>query len=176
MKKPIKTKWSHPDDVMERWIDTAVKALVAKHHDHLEDAEIGVILCEELPARNGRRVLGTAHVMSEKERLLTAVDLLICLDKRIWSVAKEQMRRALLDHELCHFGMRVDEDGVPERDDKGRTMYRLNAHDVEEFNAVIRRHGLWMADLSSAAKAMADSPDGAQLGLFFGEPLEGNRE
>lgn len=147
-----------------------------KHHDHLEDAEIVVLFCEELPARNGRRILGTAHVMSEKERLLSGSDLLICLDKRIWSVAKEGMRRALLDHELCHFGLRMDEEGIPEHDDQGRTMYRLNAHDVEEFNAVIRRHGLWMGDLSATAKAMIDSPDGAQLALSLGEPLGGEGE
>lgn len=178
MKKPIKTKWSHPDDVTARWIDTAVGALVAKHHDHLEDAEIAVIFCEELPARNGRRILGTAHVMSEKERLLTAVDLLICLDKRAWKVMGGDTRRAVLDHELCHFGMRVDEDGTPERDDKGRTMYRLNAHDVEEFLRVIKRHGTYLADIAATAAALRDSPSAAQLGIAWSEDelKESNRE
>lgn len=59
-----------------------------------------------------------------------------------WDIYTDHQRIALIDHELCH--MAFDEDGKP----------RLRPHDLQEFSAVVQRHGLWASDVQSMAKAM----------------------
>ena len=59
-------------------------------------------------------------------------------------------RLALLDHELCHVMGDTD------------TGFTMRDHDIEEFNAVIERHGAWSRDvvefLATARKAQIELP------------------
>lgn len=52
-----------------------------------------------------------------------------------WSLLDADQRKALLDHELCHFCLEESEEGPPEM--------ALLDHDVEEFVAIMERHGAW---------------------------------
>ena len=53
-----------------------------------------------------------------------------------WEKFDSRQGRIILDHELCHFAG---------QDDHGR--WGRAGHDVEEFTAILKRHGLWSAEL-----------------------------
>ena len=50
-------------------------------------------------------------------------------------------REALIEHVLCHIDKDWDKEGNPK--------YSLVGHDLEEFSAVVQRHGMWMNDIKS---------------------------
>src|SRR6185503_11644455 len=68
-----------------------------------------------------------------------------------------EQRRALLDHELCHGARQHDAKGEPVYDERGRPVYRLRKHDIEEFTAIVSRHGCYKADLENFAAAIRRS-------------------
>jgi hypothetical protein len=72
-----------------------------------------------------------------------------------WTKTKrEDLQRALLDHELCHCAVEVNDDD--------EEVVGLVGHDIEEFTAVIARHGDWMGEVERLEKARSAS----QLTLF----------
>ena len=135
-----------------------LRELVQSHHPHLTDARIALAWCTSWrPDVDGRVTLGKCKKASDLDRELAAYDFIVLLKKSFWQdlhVTPEQ-RRALLDHELCHAGVRLDErTGDPITDERGRKVYRTVKHDVEEFGAVVERHGIWKRDLEQFASAL----------------------
>jgi len=57
----------------------------------------------------------------------------------------------------CHAGQQTDEEGCPKFHKDGSPMFAILQHDVEEFDAVIQRHGAWNDDLVSTARALIDA-------------------
>jgi putative metallopeptidase len=91
----------------------------------------------------GKRILGKAKVISGLNAFLAREEdddreqfgvVEICYHS--WRVMKEPAREALIDHELCHFVVDIDTGKLS-----------TITHDVEEFNQVIKRHGLWKNDV-----------------------------
>lgn len=64
-----------------------------------------------------------------------------------WEVASPAGREALVDHELSHFLVEVED---------GEAKLHIVGHDVEEFTGVVERHGLWSADLPRFAAAVGE--------------------
>lgn len=133
--------------------------LVAQHHDVLTDARIALAWCTSWrPDVDGRVILGKCKKASDLDRELVAFDFIILLSQSFWqslSVTYEQ-RRALLDHELSHASVKLSQEtGEPERDERGRVVYRIRKHDLEEFAAVVERNGLYKKDLETFAQALA---------------------
>jgi hypothetical protein len=54
---------------------------------------------------------------------------------------RERLREVLIDHELCHIGVELDEQGNPELTDQGRPKVFIKPHDIEDFQVIIDRHG-----------------------------------
>lgn len=122
--------------------------LVAEHHmSDLADARIALMWRYEMkPDRDGHVTLGKARKVSERERQFHDHDFVIELNHEAWqTVLEPAQRRALLDHELEHCGRVEAEDGS--------SAYYLRKHDVEEFRAVVRRHGIWKQDLQDFVDA-----------------------
>lgn len=59
-----------------------------------------------------------------------------------WNRFKPEQKVALVDHELCH--CYIDADDKP----------KILPHDVEEFNCILERHGLWWPNADVTAKAI----------------------
>lgn len=147
--------------------------LIGQHHQHLLDARIGLAWrygwTED---QDGRLKLGQAKKLSDFDREFRTesgdeIDLVILLNFEAWNhgdFTKEQ-QLALLDHELCHFQVAVDDDGELKTDDRGRIIYRIRGHDVEEFTEIVARHGIWKRDLEKFAKQAAKA-----AGLFDEKP------
>lgn len=137
-----------------------LRELVEAHHEDLHDARIALAWCTSWKADvDGRITLGKCKKASDLDREFAPFDFVILLQQDFWrmsSVTPEQ-RRALLDHELCHAAVAHDKYGEPKYDDRGRKVYRTRKHDIEEFGAIVERHGLWKRDLEQFAAALRRS-------------------
>jgi len=134
-----------------------LRELVAAHHAHLAEAKIALAWrLGAKPDKDGRVVLGLCKKASDLDRELKDLDFVIVLNAEHWDKFSDAQRAALLDHELCHAQVELDEaSGEPRTDARGRTVYRVRGHDLEEFREVVERHGLYKADLAAFARACA---------------------
>lgn len=116
-----------PDDVVE-----LAQELIELYHPHLAEARIGLLMREEAGKGNGRVVLGAAKRTPADQRAYVDFDFIIWLAQDWWEhMLSPMQRRALLDHELCHCYVASNGD------------VSLRGHDIEEFDAIIRRYGFW---------------------------------
>lgn len=141
--------------------------LINEHHSVLSVAPILYVFRAPALRTRGRVVLGTARKITGLAAFLADlaageveddIDLddadvepedrsffvmEVAFDE--WARATAEHRRALVDHELCHFAI----------DDEGQLAIR--GHDLEEFTAVVERHGLWRDDVRRFAGACSAS-------------------
>lgn len=137
---------------------------------HLRDGEarLEILMRADPLERQGRSILGTAMLPRFQgstrplcEWLLATVlggmpDFLIVLDATWWATATPTMREALVYHEMCHCQQATDADGEPKFTDDGRPVWTIKGHDIEEFEAVVRRYGAWAPDIARFAAALRD--------------------
>lgn len=109
--------------------------------------------------KDGHIVLGKCIKVSDLYREYADYDFIITLNKEFWedlAVTKEQ-RMALVDHEMMHAAPTYNgETGEHEVDERGRYLFRVRGHDVEEFYDIVQRNGLWKRDLVAFAKVLAE--------------------
>lgn len=127
--------------------------LVPEFHKHLLDLAFRVeyIFIKNTPKKGGKLTLGRVKLVSglnawladpEKESNPTPDPFFVIeFSHGLWKMLKPASRFALVDHELSHCGANEYEKAC-----------RL-PHDCEEFNAITRRHGLWMEDLKELVAA-----------------------
>lgn len=140
---------------------------------HLIDGEacIRFLLDTDETIKQGKRVVGSANLPTVQgglkgvfdwliNRLFDGpkVDFLIILEHDYWEAADEKTREILIFHELCHCIHKRDKDGDPRYDEDGRPCWGIIAHDVEEFNATVRRYGAYSDDI----KAFIEAAGGAK--------------
>jgi hypothetical protein len=146
-------------------VERIARKLIGKHHEHLNRHDVLVrCLFRDPPARSrGKLVLGKARKVSGLAAYLVGLEhndrldddepidfFLLEIAYAPWQGLTERQREALVDHELCHLEVEL-----PESDDKDR-MLSLRSHDLEEFAAVVKRHGLWresLAEFTNVAKS-----------------------
>jgi hypothetical protein len=146
--------------------------LVERHHDHLVNSEIRVAMFTGWQAdEDGRLTLGRCKIVSELDRKLHGAHVVIVLNADAWEHFSEPQRLALLDHELCHAEVKLDKDLEPMELEDETPKLRSRKHDIEEFRAVIERHGIWKDDLQSFAEAVLE----AQGRLPFSEEEQPKR-
>jgi hypothetical protein len=135
-----------------------LRDLVNKHHDELNHQRIALAWnLAWKPDVDGRCTLGKCKRLTDLDREFTSYDFVIILRREWWlhRDVKDAQRLALLDHELCHATVRLDPNsGEPIEDDRGRKVYRVRKHDIEEFEEVVRRHGTYKRDLEVFAAGL----------------------
>lgn len=144
----------HPD------LYARLSRLVAEHHEDLRDARIALAWCTSWkPDVDGRVTLGKCKKASDLDRELADFDFVILLRRVFWQdeAVSDQQRDALLDHELMHAALKYDTAGEPMVDERGRLVYRLRKHDLEEFVVIAQRYGTWKRDLELFARALAQA-------------------
>ena len=127
------------------------EGLINEYHPHLQDARIAFVMRDEAPITNGRTTMAKASKVTAINKTLMEYDFLIWVAEDIWNKISHDQRLALLDHELMHCAGNSDEG------------WYMRQHDIEEFNAIIERHGMWRKDLVRMANAVR------QLRVPFGE-------
>lgn len=154
------------------------RVLRMPEHRHLRehDARLGWMFRAEPKVQAGRRILGMCHRPRVNgslsglfdwmlERLLgEPVDFLIVLDAGFWADASPLEREILVFHELAHAVQAEDQNGAPKFNAAtGEPVWALQGHDVEEFNAVVRRYGSHSADLREFLDAAGEGDAAAHL-------------
>lgn len=135
--------------------------LVDLHHKHLRRARIALAWCTSWkPDVDGRVTLGMCRKASDLDREMVAFDFIILLSRGFWRDERVTAKqcRALLDHELCHAELKFGRNGEPMEDERGRLVFRLRKHDLEEFSAIAERYGTWKKDIETFAAALRRSP------------------
>lgn len=120
--------------------------LIPRHHPHLVEARIKYLFRRGNWTSKGRTRLGQAVKVSERDRVIHGYDFVVIINYDYWPALDEDQRRALVDHELCHCERNEDAQGNPK--------WNIRAHDVEEFQEIVRRHGLWKPDLQQLERVM----------------------
>jgi hypothetical protein len=164
-----------PDSVPGRSMYAMLRALIEAHHDDLERTKARIALAYALSWKadvDGRVKLGQCKKASDLDRELHAHDFVILLNAEFWQDGdvSDDQRRALLDHELMHAQVKLDDDGEYAVDTKGRYVFRTRKHDIEEFSDIVRRHGVWKRDLEEFYAALRN---GKQARLPLGEASPG---
>ena len=136
--------------------------LITKYHPHLTNARIGLAWHVALkPDVDGHLVLGRCIKVSDLQKEFAEFDFIIVLNRQVWynDQFDAPKKMALVDHELCHAEMARDAEGEDKSDERGRPVYRIRKHDIEEFTEIVRRHGCYKADLEVFAKALMGRKD-----------------
>jgi len=155
-----------PDSPAGKSMYPMLNELVEQHHEELTNARIALAWnLSWKPDVDGRVTLGKCKLASDLDRELAAFDFVIILRQEFFQdpQVKDTQRRALLDHELSHATVRLDDEGEPIEDERGRKVYRIRKHDIEEFSGIVARHGLYKRDLESLAAALRLSKQGSLL-------------
>jgi hypothetical protein len=145
------------------------------HHPDLEDAKIAIAwMIDVKPDKDGHIPLGRMVLASELQRELVDWDFVLLLNRDVWQSQEFaiEKKRALLDHELQHGDVVLDRNSSVKKDAKGRILYRIRKHDIEEFHCIARRHGIWKSDLERFAEALMAS----KAGPLFATPPPGTAE
>ena len=127
------------------------------YHPDIKEARIALAWRKEWKAdKDGHLKLGMCIKASDLQKELAEWDFVILLNFEVWN-SKEFDRAkkvALLDHELSHTGQALDKDGEPKVDAKGRKVFRVIRHEIEEFVGVIQRNGCYKRDLQIFAETI----------------------
>lgn len=134
-------------------VEAIANKLIGKHHRDLRDVKgsIRYVFRDEATTTKGKVVLGKARTVSGLNAWLAEpVDgdapafYVMEIAEDEWDLMDDKKRRALVDHELCHF--------APEVNDEGVRQLKLRAHDLEEFVGVVARHGMWRPEIEHVVK------------------------
>lgn len=129
-------------------------------HKNLAEARIEYVFRDEAPRLRGRVVLGRARkigglnaflldpTVNDKDFVKPGPLFVIEISHDTWGDLNLEQRKALVDHELCHCTVDIDDDGNPELSMRG--------HDFEEFAEIIERHGLWSTSDKKIGAAVAE--------------------
>jgi len=153
MGKPKKVNFSvikKPDAAYE----TLEQALY--WHEDLDSAQIGLAWRRKTKEDvDGHIVLGRCHKVADLNKEFMPFDFVVVLNKEYWDAFSEEQRLALVDHELCHAAASLDEQtGDQKEDERGRKVWRIRKHDIEEFREIVERHGCYKSDLEQFAEAI----------------------
>lgn len=131
--------------------------IIKADRPHLANMKIGYMFRPEAPVSRGRVTAGMCIRCDDRNRTIHGMDFIIEIGKDVWEDApSNDFRRALLDHELGHCGVKLDEHGEVEYEEKtGRPKTYLRHHDIEEFEEVLERHGSYHKGLREFLEAYA---------------------
>lgn len=147
------------------------EALIPKYHSHLQGIVVRCVLRDKAAKSGGKVVYGkarkvdglTAYLAYPDEDNLVREFFILEFARDVWATLSDDSKRALVDHELCHCSIDID--------DEGELHLAIRPHDIEEFNEIIERHGMWTPDLQEFRKSIAKSEmqmDGAPAPSFSG--------
>ena len=152
-------------------VGTIAAPIIKAHHAHLAGERIRYVFRSEHAKDAGKAVMGKARKISGLNAFLSADEdegggdyFVIEIAHDIWQGMSNAERKALVDHELSHCRIKYSKDGEP-------SLY-IAPHDLEEFAAIVERHGLWKRDVKdflAAAKGQLRLLDGGDAEAVDGK-------
>ena len=110
--------------------------LIDRDHPALRRFALALLFKPKCTVRGSRIVRGTAQLATPREQELYGAQAFVTLGYDEWADCTERQREAIIDHQLYHFAVSEDEE------------LEMVGHDVEEFDAVLRKHGSWEEGLA----------------------------
>lgn len=136
-----------------------LRELIDRYHGELREARIALGFCTAWKLDvDGIQKLGMARRASDLDRELHAWDFVLLFNREFWEHPQTTaiVRDALLDHELTHCTVRRDpETHAPMENDRGKILYRIRKHDLEEFTVIVQRYGIYRHEIDAMARACA---------------------
>lgn len=120
-------------------VEEIAKGLIRKFHSELVNTTIAYLYKNKPIRARGREVIAFVSKCSGIVKVLSKYDAIMIVSYPAFQQLNEAQKTAVIDHELTHLLVEEDSTGAPK--------LRLLAHDVEEFSAIIERHGLYQQDL-----------------------------
>jgi hypothetical protein len=101
---------------------------------------------------HGHAAYAVARVVTTKDRAKGCRDVEIVIDQHSWESLAEEEREAVLDHELMHFELIVDDEQQVQLDDIDHPRVRIRKHDRQFgwFDAIARRRGRYSIEVKQA--------------------------
>lgn len=145
--------------------------VINKYHDRLRDAAVKIdFIFAHAPQDekgfptgpaikwHGFSAAGVCKILSIKDRAMGRGDAEIILDGDKWDSWDVERQNALIDHELTHIELVVNQMGILRRDDLDRPKLKLRKHDAEFgwFAEVARRHGTHSFEVHQATVLRQD--------------------
>lgn len=159
-KKPVNVKvFTEKSEIPAERHAYELMAEVRKVDDHkaIEKARIALAWENNVSedADNHLR-LGKCCKASDLQKEFARFDFVIMLNVQVWNSEQfdDAKRKALLDHELSHAAPVLDSSGMMKQDERGRFVWRIRKHDIEEFSGVVARHGTYKYDLEEFANSL----------------------
>jgi len=135
-------------------VKAIAERLIPLYHADLVDVRIEYVFRDNNATSAGKEMWGKARKVSGLNAYLATEDtafehgpgdddfFVVEIAKNIWQLLTHVQQEALVDHELCHLSI-----------DYNDVKLVIRSHDVEEFGAVIQRHGLWRVDVKQFVDA-----------------------
>lgn len=130
-------------------IQAVAEKIIDEHYPALVEAKslIGYYLREGAWSKAGSCKKTTAF-----ERHLTGKMYFVVINDFAYQDFSEEQLKALVDHELHHIERDQENPDVGDSE-----AWSIRDHDVEEFAAIIQRHGLWEHGVKRFAEACVDA-------------------
>lgn len=138
-------------------VQQIAEKLIEEHHPHLNDPDVTIyyIFRSDLPKQRGKVVAGEARKITNLAAYFASASeesespdpfFAMIISRPAWQDLCHNQRVALVDHKLCHMGVRYSR--------TGEQKLVIVEHDLSEFKAVVERHGLWDECLQEMAETM----------------------
>jgi hypothetical protein len=125
-------------------VEAIAKNLIPMYHPELATARVKYIFVDKASMKNGKPIFGKVRKVSGVLEYLLESDFMLEVGLDQWNELNEQQRGALVDHllERCT-GEESEEDASMK--------WTMREPDVQEFSAILRRHGAWNDELTAFA-------------------------
>lgn len=156
-KKPRKIKFDVIEDRPESEPYRILRDIRRRYHSDLAEANIALAWQHDVKADvDGHLKLGMCVKAADLQKEFHDWDFIVVLNKIVWEDTDFTLEKkeALVDHELCHAAPALDKDLEHKQDARGRYLWRTRKHDIEEFHAIVVRHGCYKRDLERFADAL----------------------
>ncbi len=131
--------------------------IIKEHHKELGRSNFLILFKHGGWESKGRRILGKVKVFSEDMRSTFGKDAAITINKDAWDYFTDAQKRYLLDHELYHLDIVQDKNFDTVELPDGRPKLTTVPHDLEDFVAIVKRHGIIMEDMKRLVRALDDA-------------------
>ena len=128
--------------------------IIKEHHKELGRTNFLILFKHGGWESKGRRILGRAKVVGEDMRSTFGKDAIIYINRDAWHYLSDAQKRYLLDHELYHLDIVKDKNYDTVELQDGRPKLTTVPHDLEDFVAIVQRHGIIMEDMKRLVRAL----------------------
>lgn len=139
-------------------VEQIAQGIIGTHRQILGHLKIAYVFRDKAPVSDGKITAGMCRRVDDLNHTLHDHDFVIEISKDLWEeIGSDEFKQALVDHELGHCGIRMDESGdvlYDERTNRPKTY--VKKHDIEEFADVLFRHGAYHEELRNFIQAFAD--------------------